>query len=250
MSSELFPDLIPTPTVSTRPISFTSESLRGIEEERKSQTRRVMYPQPSSPGPFQKHLTNPHFWQAGAASFKCPYGIPGDRLWVREVWARVEPFPQVLEKYGMPVDWRLKRNPEMLAYWRKRIIYLKDFPGRKPEECGRGASDNRWRSPVTLPRWASRMLLEVTEIRIERLQAISEADAIAEGVEKLGEFPNITPWRNYLVQQPAGARNFSTPIRSYVSLWDAINGRKNPWTANPWVWVVSFRRIEEGKLAA
>jgi hypothetical protein len=73
---------------------------------------------------------------------------------------------------------------------------------------------------------------------------ISEEDAIAEGVEKLGEFPDITPWRNYELKPGAPhARNFSIARRSYQTLWDSINGKKHPWSENPWVWAVTFRRI-------
>jgi hypothetical protein len=95
-----------------------------------------------------------------------------------------------------------------------------------------------------MPRRASRITLEVTDLRVQRVHDMTPADAEAEGVEELGEFPNITPWRNYQVKQPAGARNFSTPLRSFVSLWDSINAKRGfGWDANPWVWEVSFKVV-------
>jgi hypothetical protein len=96
-----------------------------------------------------------------------------------------------------------------------------------------------------MPRWASRIILEITEVRVQRVQEISKEDSIAEGIKKRGDFSNITPWTNY--QAPAGcpgAMNFSTPQRSFCSLWDSINAKRGfGWEANPWVWAVSFRRM-------
>ena len=153
---------------------------------------------------------------------------PGDRLWVREVWARVEPHPLVMEDYGMPLAYRVQRDPVLLAYWRRRVIFLADFPGKKPEQCGQGATDNLWRSPVTMPRWASRLLLEVTEIRVERVQEIGVEDCIAEGM------------RTNLREHDACCELKD----QYAKIWDQINGRMNPWAANPWVWCISFRKLE------
>ena len=239
MTSLLFPPHAKDMTVSTRPISMTSESVLGIREKRKTQTRRVMYPQPHAARPMLLPVTEfsgsgsrPTLEWVGATEaerWKCPYGRAGDRLWVREVWARVEPYPGVLQDYGVPLAWKVEKNPALLDYWRKRIIHLADFPGRKPEDCGRGATDNLWRSPMSMPRWASRLLLEVTEIWVERVQEISETDAEAEGVR----------WGTY---EPGASRG--TARGAFMDTWDAINGRKHPWIANPWVWCLGFREIE------
>jgi hypothetical protein len=182
--------------------------------------------------------------------------VPGDRLWTREIWARVEPYstprtktcpqgprqnPDVLEKYDLPIAWRVEKDPALLEFWRKRVIYLADFPGKEPQECGRGASDNKWRSPVTMPRWASRHLLEVVQVRAERVQEITEEDARAEGVE----FRKISGRRIHFRNYTPRLIEFDcyTAVDSYRTLWDAINGRKNPWAANPWAWPITFRRL-------
>jgi hypothetical protein len=264
MSEELFPTEPEARQriVSCRPISFTSESIHGIEKGLKSQTRRVIYPQPE--GAIEPHPEKVGRWRRVQEAdhladedlspgtppdgplWKCPYGVPGDRLWTREIWARVEPYstprtktcpqgprqnPDVLEKYDLPITWRVEKDPALLEFWRKRVIYLADFPGKEPEECGRGASDNKWRSPVTMPRWASRHLLEVIQVRAERVQEISEEDAIAEGVNAPLDYYAKQFFSDHWYRD------------GYKRLWDAINGRKNPWAANPWVWPITFSRL-------
>jgi len=242
---------VPSQIVNTRPISFTSHSIYRIQCNAKTQTRRVMYPQPKVPGPIEARADKTNSWAAedGCQTWRCPYGMPGDRLYVREMWAMVEPYPSTVEKYELPLAWHVQKSAALQQYWRKRIIYYADYPAKQPEECGRGASDNRWRSPVTMPRWASRLLLEVTDIGVERVQEISAEDAIAEGVEtaeherqQRGDL-SFGPlgWINY---GPPRSYNFETPQGAYASLWDSINGNKNPWAANPWVWRVAFRVLE------
>jgi hypothetical protein len=259
MTSLLFPPKPEGVMVSTRPISMTSESVNAIRAKRKTQTRRVMYPQPTAARPMLKPVmefsgSRPREvlrWVGGDETevWNCPYGRVGDRLWVREVWARVEPYPGAMQDYGVPLAWKVEKNPTLLEYWRQRVIHFADFPGKKPEDCGRGATDNLWRSPMSMPRWASRLLLEVTRIWPERVQEISADDAIAEGVEtaegvrhRQGNFaPGVQGWMNY---GPRRGYNWATPQESYESMWDAINRHKNPWVANPWVWCVEFREIE------
>lgn len=227
MTEELFPLRNP----SRQPITFTSDSIEKIEQGLKTQTRRVIYPAPAgSLIQDPKILLNWHPKDDLARVWKCPYGVPGDRLWVRQVWARVEPFPGVMENFQMPLAWRVEKNPVLLRYWRQRVIFLSDFPGKIPEECDRGASDNVWRSPITMPRWASRRQLEVTEIRAERLQAISGIDAWEEGCWPLGKAHR--------------AGDPQQTIDQFHSVWNAINGSKNPWESNPMVWCISFRKVD------
>ena len=222
-----------------RPISFGSESIHGIERDLKTQSRRVMYPQPTSTRPVQVAGGNTNKWIGESEEFwPCPYGVVGDRLWVREIWARVEPTPAIMEDYRLPIQWRVEKNPVLLRYWLKRIIFLSDFPGKKPEQCGRGSSDNLWRSPVTMPRWASRQLLEVTNVRVERLHEITEEDAKAEGVSEPA--PVHGAWCD-LSRGREGHWSYRKP---FADRWDAINGKKNPWSTNPWVWALTFRKIE------
>jgi hypothetical protein len=131
----------------------------------------------------------------------CPYGQPEDRLWVRERWAYHPDFPDLA----------------------RRAIYRAD------PECEHDA--DRWRPSIHMPRWASRISLEITGVRVERLQSISERDSRAEGV-------TIEPHhsRGYC------AGEFLPPeMRAYRDLWETING-PGSWEANPWVWVIEFRR--------
>ncbi len=139
----------------------------------------------------------------------CPLGVVGDRLWVQEPWVSHASIKQVV--------------------------------GYRADGCEKTEQWERLRGAYNMPRWASRITLEITGVKVERLQVMTDADAIAEGVEKLGEFPNITPWRNYQLKPGApGAMNFSTPLRSFMSLWESkfMNG---PWAANPLVWRVSYK---------
>ena len=224
MTSKVFPKPIQQ-IISRRPISFTAGSINGIRELRKTQTRRVMYPQPTGGCPVQDPARPLQWIDEGGKNWRCPYGIAGDLLSVREVWARVEPSPtSIPEEYGLPVAWRVEKNPKILGYWRKRVIFYADFPGKKPEECGRWATDNKWRSPLTMPRWATRLWLKVVHIRIERLQMITAKDIMAEGVEVGCVTSDFT--------------DKLTP--AFQRTWNVINGEKNPWASNPWVWCIAF----------
>lgn len=138
-----------------RPILFSGEMVRAILEGRKTQTRRVIKPQPDS-------ARNSVFVKSGFETkhgyeIKCPYGQPGDRLWVRETWGLWDTDP--------------KDGPE-----RAKIFY------RATDENRRDLRYQRWRPSIHMPRWASRINLEITNIRIERVQDITEEDAKAEGL--------------------------------------------------------------------
>ena len=143
----------------------------------------------------------------------CPYGQPGDRLWVRETHAIIEGDTS------------------------NAVIY---------RACQDFFYGGRWRPSVYMPRWASRITLEVTSVRVERLKDISEQDAIAEGIERVGGEYSCNPWRNYRIGKP-GEMNLhcSCARRSYMTLWESINGAGS-WAANPWVWVVEFQQDNQG----
>lgn len=165
------------------------------------------------------------------ASQFCPYGQPGDRLWVRETWQG-----PLLEDFEVDADaeWM---SPERIHQYRNpaHCQYAADG-GAAPEFMD--ADDNlqcRWRPSIHMNRWASRITLEITDVRVERLQDISEADAIAEG---------LTPQHGGGWGLPAGEHFHSyDPRISYWSLWDAINGPGST-EANPWVWAVTFQATE------
>lgn len=185
-----------------RPILFSAPMVRALLAGTKTQTRRAVKPTPRRVDggvPYHDAPTWAHA-EPGSAVVRCPYGRRGDRLYVRETWAAPHSMDGHTPRF-MPRD--------------TRVHYA--------------ATEDRdgllWRPSIHMPRWASRITLEVTEVRVERLQAISEADARAEGFE-LGAPPCT-----------------DAPIRWYRHLWDQINGA-GAWDANPWVWAVSFRVIQ------
>ncbi len=122
----------------------------------------------------------------------CPYGQPGDRLWVRETW-------------------RQDAKGGELAHY-------------KADENGRGYWIGKWHPSIFMPRWASRITLEIVSVRVERLQDISFDDALAEGME-----------HSIIMHNPIDDL--------FVPLWDSINYKKHPWESNPWVWVIEFKRL-------
>jgi hypothetical protein len=203
-----------------RPILFSGPMVNAILEGRKTQTRRVIKPQPdlqksfshqyppdgprTSYGwsgwyPSENHHGARHYatWEhlrKGLAADFCPYGIPGDRLWVRETWT-----PDCVSEDAAK---ELGRAP---------VHYRAD--GEAPEYL-----NLKWRPSIFLPRKYSRITLEITDVRVQRLQEISEDDAQAEG-------------RSLVKDSPLG----------YLpDTWDSINAKKHPWSSNPWVWAISF----------
>lgn len=238
-----------------RPILFSGEMVRAILAGRKTQTRRLsgledvntypgrlkgdgsMWPLgyrglcPSdlyiankaafaqNPGLFHWFLgEQPE--EVNPISVRCPYGVPGDRLYVRETW-RNEPVSIATGA----------------AYNGARVVYRAD--------CENAAElpGSPWKPSIHMPRWASRLTLEVVSVRVERLQSTSEVDAQAEGVEFDGRWwlGGVHPVKGSLQCWPDARMAFS-------KLWDSINGKREgcSWDANPWVWVVEFRN-QEGK---
>lgn len=152
----------------------------------------------------------------------CPYGQPGDRLWVRETWADLE---QITD--GCFARQAIYRADDIEQY------------GNEDEFVDVTSPDMRWRPSIHMPRWASRILLEITGVRVERLHDISDQDAIAEGISRVG--PGWERWH----PDPADTEHTGStqdPRLSYRGLWESINGAGS-WDANPWVWVVEFKRV-------
>jgi hypothetical protein len=147
----------------------------------------------------------------------CPYGQPGDRLWVRETWADLEQLSA--------------------GNYQRQAIYRADGIeqyGDEDEPVNVTAPDMRWVPSIHMPRWASRILLEVVSVRVERLQDISDQDAIAEGIGLNTSAAGVP------MTVPAGE---TLPRVAYRALWESINGTGS-WDRNPWVWVVEFRRVD------
>lgn len=180
-----------------RPILFSAPMVRALLAGKKTQTRRVVK------GEALQWLKRDKFAPAfvsDAGNHLCPYGQPGDRLWVREAWARTTVFP----------------GSEMVVY---------------REGDSRTDYGGPWKPGIHMFRRDSRITLEVTGVRVERLQDISEADALAEGIVQL---------RDGGFGLPAGEHYHATDPRiSYWSLWDHINGPGSV-EANPWVWAIDW----------
>lgn len=222
------------------PILFSASMVRAILDGRKTQTRRVVKPQPNPVDPRYCGVVAAAFRQGdfawankgGSRTISCkpngptgwaeensPYGKLGDRLWVRETFSG----PYCFEAQdGFPAYPTSKWGRSSgLWYWADGEPTHGDWTRPRPS--------------IHMPRWACRILLEITGVRVERLNDISRDDAMAEGI----------------VYQPDGGfgladsthYNFADPRFSYQSLWESINGAGS-WDANPWVWVVEFRRLQ------
>lgn len=188
-----------------KPILFSAPMVRAILEGRKTQTRRIVKNAPL--------LRNGSLHGNDYLEFvkQCPFGNVGDQLWVREAWAPHADMPRA-------------------------AIYRCDAGGDYQDNV---TPNFRWRPSIHMPRWASRITLEITGVRVERLQDISEEDAKAEGAEQFwGEPERYGEQLEYEWY----------PDKSYVvgcrDLWQSINGVAS-WDENPWVWVIEFKRVED-----
>lgn len=234
-----------------RPILFSGPMVRALLDGSKTQTRRVCKPAQfyslstvvEVPDPMERGqvYNGSHFGdEEGEVQFASPYGGPGDRLWVREsgamhaLLAPEDPLQPMLFRHDVPTTVNLG------DYWVQRTR----APGASySTECTREQflrhSGAKVVPSIHMPRWASRITLEITSVRVERLQDISEADAKAEG---------ITPHdvRQFWLFGASEARRASiyreAAVEPYRQLWESING-PGSWGANPWVWAIEFRKV-------
>lgn len=219
-----------------RPIIFSGPMVRAILDGRKTMTRRVVKPQPLN---NRVGMVNgayarlPNSWLVnGSVSeyhdkgitpprWECPYGQPGDRLWVRETHYVQSAGYQ--DGTGKDIRYRADMVGDSWDYFRRRAF--------------------TWTPSIHMPRWASRITLEVTGVRVERLQDISEEDAIAEGIARdcCDE-----GWRNYRAKDPLYPTYGLSPKASFNTLWQSLNAKRPgcSWDDNPWVWVVEFQQVE------
>ena len=175
-----------------RPILFSAPMVRAILAGTKTQTRRAVK---------LDATPEPKYSRDVVLRYRCPYGQPGDRLWVRETWM-----------YGQGST----------PIFRADVLVT--------------PKDQVWRSPIHMPRAASRITLEITGVRVERLQDISEADAVEEGAPGgHGAIP--------------GYGYNALPGEHYRHVWESINGPSS-WDANPWIWAIEFKRVEGGHRVA
>ncbi len=215
--------------IKERPMLFSSEMVKAIIQNRKSQTRRVLRPQPfqaSTGSWFWSSGDNHHVWSDHPfphIHLDCPYGSPGDRLWVRETFC-IDHFEYLGKLKGLPPPGR------------SHIYYAadgEDLCSQIPEcDCSDGCIP--WRPSIHMPRWASRLDLEIKSIRVERLQDITEAEIAAEGFFKQDNLWCVT--ENF----PAS----NNPLYAWELYWNLLNSERGyPWAANPWGWVIEFRKL-------
>ncbi|RUI20259.1 hypothetical protein [Pseudomonas aeruginosa] len=205
-----------------RPILFTGPMVRAILEGRKTVTRRAVKDTGFYAIDAAIHGNEVALREREALSTRCPFGQPGDRLWVREAWAADAQVDAIAPRdlsQGEPI-------------W-----YPADFSVRQTG-CSM-ISKGRGRPSIHMPRWASRILLEITAVRVECLHDISEEQAEAEGVERPENITNVDVWDG-AERELFNAMN--QPRARFRRLWSDINGSES-WDSNPWVWVVEFKRV-------
>ena len=221
--------------IKERPILFSAPMVRAILEGRKSVTRRAMKCQPDADASitvesYNVAVTNRRgyqeagpeifgaWWRDGESGCKCPYGKPGDRLWVRETF---------IDLRGTGVEHRPDPDGPL-----QRYAYAADCrPGSHSDEA-RKDFGLKYKPSIHMPRAACRILLEITDVRVERLQDITYEQAAAEGVHR-------GPLREWCASDEGGACH-KYPVPAFRDLWQSVGGN---WDANPWVWVVEFKRV-------
>lgn len=212
-----------------RPIIFNAEMVKAILDGRKTQTRRAVTPQPinSKVGMVNAgYCGHPELWLVDgdvgsytcngliAPEWRCPFGVIGDRLWVRETFAQ-----------GLCTE-------STLAY----------KATHKPEDLEEGWFEKiKWTPSIHMPRWASRITLEITGVRVERLNAISENDALSEGCVAL----DGCKWHTFEEAKAGTPMHDHTAKDAFSALWQSIYGEES-WSSNPWVWVIEFKHVEGG----
>lgn len=227
-----------------RPILFSAPMVRALLNGTKTQTRRVIKPQPPARYEFgsgfrlgqytQTRVDRNGFQREGLDVFGihdvdgewgrvCPYGAPGDRLWARETW-----LVRSQDARG-EIDWD-RHNAERDAMGRMpwaSVVYAANSWETKVD-------GEKWRPSIFMPRWASRITLEITEVRVQRLHDITDEDAVAESCPPRGPQP-----------KGVGSQVFDpdSPIKAFERLWRSINGDA-AWFDNPWVWALTFRRVQ------
>lgn len=219
------------------PILFTGEMVRAILDGRKTQTRRVIKPQPEYRDGYRYWWKGDWDTRGGPCAGVCthgspgngeatwtleemkdysPYGVPGDLLWVKETWKSNGSYPDngvTYIEYRAGGRWERPNNE-----WAK---YLK--------------ADKKWRPSIFMPKWACRLWLKVKSVRVERVQEIRQADVLSEGVESY----QIDKFRPHFHRDDC-------PGLAFREVWDSINAKRGfGWDMNPFVWVVEFERSND-----
>ena len=211
--------------ITERGMIFNGEMVRAILDGRKTQTRRIMAPQPADdiercifPSPeaigWKSSLRHKH---GSTTAHACHYGKPGDRIWVRETFQGPLFDYDLMDSYCK--DPTPFEKPEFCVYKADGVPAPEFYDADDELHCC-------WRPSIHMPRWASRILLEITNVRVERLKSISDGDAIREGCST------------------ADMKSGDCVADVFARLWASIYGDES-WNSNPWVWVIEFKRIEE-----
>lgn len=210
------------------PILFSTPMVQALLEGRKSQTRRIMKIQPKHPELNFGWANMGERWHyppvAPMIDIKCPYGQPGDALWVKETWL----------KCSDGYVYRTNHYGDTVLVAKNGNTFDKSV---------------KWKPSTYMPREAARIFLRVTDIRVERLQDITEEDVIAEGIDVFNNpcaaFGSHGKYYDYSQKHrthTVADKLLNTAKESYKTLWESING-EGSWDANPWVWVIKFKRI-------
>ncbi len=238
---------------------FNGEMVRAILDGRKTLTRRIMKVQPKpcnhtnwpDYSPESQWKSYPNGWCCAvcangttidhrhhAKGITCPYGDVGDRIWVRETWGVVS---HELDEDGRIQPWipdrpatAIHEMPFGNGYYSGHAIYAADGEFTWGDDDGYEDGRSCWKPSIHMPRAACRILLEVTSVRVERLNSISQEDAQAEGME-------LTGWRPTCSDPDSGGEVW-TPYDNFAQLWESIYGEES-WKANPWVWVIEFKVV-------
>lgn len=232
-----------------RGMIFNAEMVRAILAGRKTQTRRpikwkqtrfteIGEREDGSKWPWSEDAEHAcDFWHP------CPFGAVGDRIWVRETWGVVS---HAFSDDGLMIDWvpdrpttAIHEMPFGNGYYSGYAIYAADGDFTWGDDDGYEDGRSCWKPSIHMPRAASRILLEITDVRVERLNAISEEDAREEGIIDGGCLNCGEP-------EPCGCANPEPDATdAFAYLWQSIYGQES-WNANPWVWVIEFKRVEGG----
>ena len=241
-------------SIKERPILFSAPMVRAILEGRKTVTRRALNAHVLKNIGYGVQLGECHELPSkgplhpnsiGYYNDFCPYGQPGDRLWVRETWGVIS---HDFDEHGNMIDWLPDRSARLIremrfgrGYYSGHVIYRADGEAVwAGDDDGGGDDRSAWKPSIHMPRAASRILLEITNVRVERLQDISDAQIEAEGID-LDALADGQE-RYEMCHAGSGAGGRPTLLSAWRDLWQSINGPES-WEANQWVWVVEFKRV-------
>jgi len=248
--------------VKERPILYSTPMVQALLDGTKTQTRRVMVPQPQESysvdyGPCGATTRRSYGWEwkgrpddlgvqipGDSIAGLCPHGLVGGRLWVRETWRTHERPEDHVDGVLFAADGSfvpIENSREAADRWvaanhvrEAQSTRAARFPMPTKRATG-------WRPSIHMPRWASRITLEITDVRVERAMDISDEDIVSEGIAEYAKGKGLV---------------WSTPDRRralWADLWDGVNlGRKGgdyAWDRDPWTWVIAFRRLEANRAA-